>query len=209
MEIPKRTVTKGKRKYKFTKKNVFNGVKNTLYLLVCTTLLLLTVLVLSTRASGGEPQIFGYQFKTVLSGSMEPTFETGSIIVVKRVENPTSLQEGDVITYQASENTLVTHRIIERFTQGENTFYRTQGDNNDGPDSRPVLSENVVAKYTGLTIPLIGYFLNFASSPMGTAILLIGPGLMLLGYAVYSFRLALKELDRQNKEVAASTDTEA
>ncbi|QHS24360.1 signal peptidase I [Virgibacillus sp. MSP4-1] len=209
METPKRTETNSKRKVHFPTKSVFKVIKNTLYLLVCATLLLMTIIVLSSRASGGEPQIFGYQFKTVLSGSMEPTFETGSIIVVKDVENPASLQKDDIITFQASENALVTHRIIEKFTQGENTFYRTQGDNNDGPDTQPVLSENVVAKYTGVTIPLIGYFLNFASSPMGTAILLIGPGLMLLGYAVYSFRLALKELDRQNKEAVASTDTEA
>ncbi|GAA0489107.1 signal peptidase I [Salinibacillus aidingensis] len=209
METPKRTETNSKRKVNFPTKSVFKVIKNTLYLLVCATLLLMTIIVLSSRASGGEPQIFGYQFKTVLSGSMEPTFETGSIIVVKEVENPASLQKDDIITFQANENALVTHRIIEKFTQGDNTFYRTQGDNNDGPDTQPVLSDNVVAKYSGVTIPLIGYFLNFASSPMGTAILLIGPGLMLLGYAVYSFRLALRELDRQNKEAAASTDTEA
>ncbi|MYL61568.1 S26 family signal peptidase, partial [Virgibacillus halodenitrificans] len=46
--------------------------------------LLITVagIVLSTKLSGGEPQVFGYQLKTVLSGSMEPGIQTGSIIAV-------------------------------------------------------------------------------------------------------------------------------
>ena len=49
-------------------------------------LILMAFLVVSSKASGGEPQAFGYQLKTVLSGSMEPTFKTGSIIAVKPVE---------------------------------------------------------------------------------------------------------------------------
>lgn len=44
-----------------------------------------TVVVIS-KASGGEPQLFGYQIKTVLSGSMEPDIQTGSIIGVKLAE---------------------------------------------------------------------------------------------------------------------------
>ena len=43
----------------------------------------MTFVVISSKASGGEPQVFGYQLKTVLSGSMEPAFNTGSIIAVK------------------------------------------------------------------------------------------------------------------------------
>lgn len=35
------------------------------------------------RSFWGEPQVFGYQLKTVLSGSMEPEIKTGSIIAVK------------------------------------------------------------------------------------------------------------------------------
>ena len=49
------------------------------------TLLFMLFVVISSRASGGEPAFNGYQLKTVLSGSMEPGIQTGSIIAVKPV----------------------------------------------------------------------------------------------------------------------------
>ena len=59
--------------------------------------------VVITKISGGEPQLFGYQLKTVLSGSMEPGIQTGSIIAVKLAEDKTNFKEGDVITFQEEE----------------------------------------------------------------------------------------------------------
>jgi signal peptidase I len=165
-------------------------------------LLSMIVIVMSSRASGGEPELFGYQLKTVLSGSMEPTFKTGSLILVEKLENPINLKKGDVITFQQDETNVVTHRIIDVLKQSENTFYRTQGDNNQDADTSPVLSQNIVAKYSGITIPLIGYFLQWASSPLGTGILLIVPGVFLLGYAAWTIRQAIKELETKMKESA-------
>ena len=37
-------------------------------------LMVLAFVVISSKASGGDPTVMGYQFKSVLSGSMEPTF---------------------------------------------------------------------------------------------------------------------------------------
>ena len=138
-------------------------------------------LVVSSKASGGEPQAFGYQLKTVLSGSMEPTFKTGSVIAVKplNTEERKTLKEDDVITFQESEDILVTHRIIGVTTSGEHVMYETKGDNNNAADMEPVLAENVVAQYAEFTIPYLGYFIDFAQSKEGGAILLIGPGLLL------------------------------
>jgi signal peptidase I len=165
-------------------------------------LILMAFLVVSSKASGGEPQAFGYQLKTVLSGSMEPTFKTGSIIAVKPVDTKEreTLKEGDVITFQASEDKLVTHRIIGVKTSGKNVMYETKGDNNKTADMEPVLSANVKALYSGFTIPYVGYFIDFAQSKEGSALLLIGPGLLLLGYAGFSIFQALREIDPKQKK---------
>ncbi|MHC0037572.1 signal peptidase I SipW [Pseudoneobacillus sp. C159] len=168
---------------------------NLVYGIVFIALLVMIVMVISSRASGGEPELFGYQFKTVLSGSMEPTFKTGSLILVERVENVKELKEGDVITFKQDENNVVTHRIVEVMDQGGSVLYRTKGDNNEEADMNPVLDQNVVAKYSGITFPFIGYFLKYASSPIGTALLLILPGLLLLGYAALTIRAAIKEIE--------------
>lgn len=145
-------------------------------------LILMIFFVVSSKASGGVPQAFGYQLKTVLSGSMEPGIKTGSIIAVKPGGDMKRFKEGDVITFQQEENILVTHRIIEVLKNGDQVMYKTKGDNNQAEDQNPVLSENVVAQYKGFTIPYVGYFMSFTNSKNG-AFLLIVPGILLLIYA--------------------------
>ena len=158
--------------------------------------------VVITKASGGEPQLFGYQLKTVLSGSMEPGIQTGSIIAVKLAEDKTNFKEGDVITFQEEEDILITHRITEVVKSGDSVLYRTKGDNNNAEDMNPVLSDNVVAEYTGFTVPYVGYFINFSQSKNGAFLLLI-PGFLLLIYSAFTIwrvlvfnRIASKKTSR-------------
>ena len=48
----------------------------------------------------------GYQFKSVLSGSMEPTFLTGSIIAIEPNKDGSKYQKGDVITFKEKKLSL-------------------------------------------------------------------------------------------------------
>ncbi|MCM3718508.1 signal peptidase I SipW [Fictibacillus phosphorivorans] len=175
---------------------ILNGL---LTVVLAITLLGMIFVVISTKSSGGEPKIFGYQLKTVLSGSMEPTFKTGSIIAVKPLKDTSNLKKSDIVTFLQQDQTMVTHRIIEVIKNGEQTMYQTKGDNNKDVDGQPVLAQNVVAKYSDITVPYLGYFIDFAKSNKGTAMLLIIPGVLLLIYSAISILRALKELDRVNK----------
>ncbi|ASB88471.1 signal peptidase I [Bacillus sonorensis] len=185
-------------------KKIMKWVSNFLYVIIFTLIIAAVIVVISTKSSGGEPQLFGYQLKTVLSGSMEPEFKTGSIIAVQKVANPESLKKGDIITFMQDQNTMVTHRIIGITKHKSNLVFKTKGDNNQNPDSDPVLAENVVAKYSGITVPYAGYLLDFASKPIGTAILLIVPGLLLILYAVITISAALREIDQKTKAIEAA-----
>ncbi|MBP2241854.1 signal peptidase [Cytobacillus eiseniae] len=183
-------------------KKVTKVISNLITAFLFMVVVFMAILVISTKASGGEPQVLGYQLKSVLSGSMEPTFLTGSIIAVEKVEGEAKkgLKDGDVITFVDSEERLVTHRIIGIKTSGEHVMYETKGDNNNAADMDPVLSDNVQAVYTGFTIPYVGYLINFAQSKEGSALLLIVPGLLLLGYAGFSIYQGLRELDPKKNE---------
>jgi signal peptidase I len=165
-------------------------------------LIIMSFLVISSKASGGEPKVFGYQLKTVLSGSMEPTFQTGSVIAVAPLDSKErrNLKKGDVITFMTSDDILVTHRIKEVITSGEHILYETKGDNNKTADIDKVIAENVVAKYSGFTIPFMGYLNKFSQSKEGSSLLLVGPGLLLIGYAGFSIFSAIRELDPREKE---------
>ncbi|MDQ0175063.1 signal peptidase I SipW [Bacillus chungangensis] len=166
-------------------------------------LLCMIVIVLSAKAAGGEPKVFGYQIKTVLSGSMEPGIKTGSVITVKPGGDMTRFKENDIITFHdQAEDVLITHRVIDVINNDGVVMYKTKGDNNDAADRNPVLSDHVVAEYTGITIPYVGYFMNFAQSKNGSIFLLILPGVLLLGYAIYQIWTAIKQIDAKEKIVS-------
>lgn len=183
---------------KITKKRLIKWGSNLISFVLFLGLVAMATIVITTKASGGEPELFGYQFKTVLSGSMEPGIQTGSVIAVEIGGDMTRFQEGDVITFMEEDSKLVTHRVTEVLNNGEHIMYQTKGDNNNTIDVNPVFAENVVAEYTGFTIPYLGYLVSFAQTQNGAFLLLI-PGVLLLGYAVITIWQGLRELERHQK----------
>lgn len=174
-------------------KIVLQMINKGLSILLCIVFCAVLVLVLSNKFSGGNLQILGYELKTVLSGSMEPDIKTGSVIAIKEVAEGQKFKKGDVITFMMDEHMQVTHRIAEVVKSGR--VYRTKGDANDAPDLEPVLSENIVGYYTGFQIPYVGYTLNFASSKAGVALLMVLPGIFLLGYGFFNIFRVFRQVE--------------
>ncbi|RSK26411.1 signal peptidase I [Bacillus sp. HMF5848] len=175
-------------------------ISNLLNILLFAVLLLMIFVVISSKASGGEPNIFGYQLKSVLSGSMEPTFKTGSIIAINPNFDVNQLEIDDIITYKKDQNTVVTHRITEVLNNAGQLMFRTKGDNNEDSDLNPIMSQNVIGKYTGFTIPFVGYLVQFADSRNGSIAMLIIPGLLLLGYSGLTIWRAISEIEGKTKD---------
>lgn len=113
------------------------------------------------------PMITGARPVVVLSGSMRPTFEVGTIIYYKAVSQE-EIQEGDIITYQMG-NELVTHRV-KRIENGD---YITQGDANNVEDGKPVPYSSIQGRVGGLAIPILGYGVQFINSNMWLFILIV------------------------------------
>lgn len=162
-------------------------------------------LVFVSKVSNGEPSIFGYQLKMVLSGSMEPDIQTGSVIAVKLGGDMSRFNKDDVITFREENKSLVTHRISEVIHGGDNVSYRTKGDNNDGPDMKLVLPENITAEYTGYTVPYVGYFVSFLQSKNG-ALLIIISGFLLLSYSLFTIWKALANVEIIRKVESAGIE---
>ncbi|MEH7459674.1 signal peptidase I [Bacillus sp. JJ1127] len=184
-------------------KLVWKIISNFISFVLFALMVFLAFIVISSKASGGDPTIMGYQFKTVLSGSMEPTFLTGSVIAIEPTKDGSKYQKGDVITFKENETKIVTHRIIDVKNVNGKVMYETKGDNNNGPDLKPVLAENVIGKYQDITVPYVGYLLNYANSKAGAALLLIIPGLFLLGYSAITIFSAIRSIDGDKKNKSA------
>lgn len=110
----------------------------------------------------------------VLSGSMEPAISTGDVIVVDGVE-PGAVETGDVITFRRQgERVPTTHRVIEVVGSDDGRAFVTKGDANEERDPQPVPAESVVGR-VAITIPLIGYVIQFADTPLGFGLLVAVP----------------------------------
>ncbi len=132
---------------------VWNAVTTVLVILV----VILALLLVGVRLVGLRPMC-------VLSGSMEPTYHTGSLIYVKPCA-PEDVQVGDAITFVLNEDLdVVTHRVIS--IDAENEHFYTQGDANDAPDGAPVYFKNLIGRPV-FTIPYLGYVSHWVSNPPG------------------------------------------
>src|SRR4030042_1107194 len=119
-----------------------------------------------------------YKVLVVQSGSMEPAIHTGSIVVV---QPDNDLKIGDVITFGPYSKTKspTTHRIYEMKVEGGEPVYITKGDANNAPDTREIKKTDIIGKVL-LSVPFIGYAVDFAKKPLGFALIIIVPAALII-----------------------------
>lgn len=136
---------------------------------------LLAVLLVGTR-------LIGLRAFTVLSGSMEPTYPTGSLLYVKEVPVE-EIDAGTVITFMLDEDTIATHRVVEVVPDEEDASvvrFRTKGDANEAEDANLVHCNNVIGTPV-FHIPQLGYFAAYVQTPAGRyAAICVGALVLLL-----------------------------
>ncbi len=145
-----------------------------------TTLLVVLVAVLAILLAG--VRFFGLQVFTVLSGSMEPVYHTGSLIYVQAVEDPRAIPDGTVITFMLSEDTVATHRIVAAVPDEEDPTvvrYRTKGDANNAEDGTLVHYKNIIGTPV-FSIPKLGYLADFIQNPPGMYIAMSAGAVLLM-----------------------------
>ena len=151
-------------------KKIWNVISSILVALV----VLLALLLVGAR-------VVGLQVFTVLSGSMEPTYHTGSLIYVKKVD-PYTITDGQPITFMLDENTVATHRVVGIVPDEEDPSvirFRTKGDANEAEDGSLVHYKNVIGTPV-FTIPYLGYVADYIQHPPGMYIAISGGAVLLL-----------------------------
>lgn len=130
------------------------------------------LLIVSTVPVTGNIKIM-----TVLSGSMEPGIKTGSIVIVKPANE---YKIGDVITFNESKGKApITHRIYDIKIVDSEPLYITKGDANDTPDQIEIKKKDVVGKVL-ISVPFVGYAVDFARKPIGFALIIIIPAAVII-----------------------------
>ena len=103
----------------------------------------------------------------VLSGSMEPTVETGSLCFVNKHTKYEDIKVGDIVAYASSLDSNVTHRVINITEEG----FETKGDRNDISDGITVNKNNYIGKNI-FSIPKVGFLVSALQTARGRIIVI-------------------------------------
>src|SRR5690606_13199376 len=110
---------------------------------------------------GGPPTLAGHQMYIVLSGSMSPAFDAGSLVFVKPVAAG-EIQVGEIVTFRnpGDGEVVVTHRVVSVEETDEGIAFKTKGDANNIEDPELLPAGNVIG-IVKFALPYMGYLMNF------------------------------------------------
>lgn len=125
----------------------------------------------------GVSLVLGLKPQIVVSGSMEPTIPTGSLLMAKEV-SAAEIEVGDIVTLDRPNNGgLVTHRVTSVEQQHTNWEVTMRGDANAADDPFPY-TVRTAGKIVA-TIPWVGYLAGMFRTPFGlTGIAVFGAALL-------------------------------
>jgi len=161
--------------------------------------------VVKAKLDGGVPSVAGYKLYTVLSGSMNPTFDTGSVIAVKNVDT-NNIKVGDIITFRDPEdaNRIVSHRVVEIKKENGSRSFVTKGDANDVRDTAPVPASSVIGR-ANYWVPYMGYLTEFARTKRGLLLLIVLPGALFIVSELRNLFKYAREYEEEEKRKKAET----
>ncbi len=159
---------------------------------------LIAVLILFLVIEYALPLILGVKspFTVVTSGSMEPTYKKGDLLIVIRAD-PEKLKVGDVIVFNAPWSSKpVVHRIVRIENRSSVLRFYTKGDNNFAQDPGYRTPRDLYGVVI-FHIPYLGIVLEFTKTLVGKAIII---SLIIFSF-VYDYIRKKLEWERESQEV--------
>ena len=156
---------------------------------VAVAMMVFTIISVNTF-NRADRDIFGFKAFIVLSDSMSKTdFDAGDLVLIREVD-PSTLQAGDIITFQSQNShnygQNVTHKIRTRTTANDgNPGFVTYGTTTDTDDEAIVTYPYIQGKYVA-ALPKVGIFFNFLKTPQGYILFILIPFLLLIMYQGYN-----------------------
>ena len=172
------------KKTRVTYKTIFSYLSTvitwTIFVILISCALFLAYYYVSVRiyAAKGEAYAPKFSIYTIVSPSMVPKIKVYDVIINFKVDSPTDIKVGDVITFKSTSSMTygmtITHRVKDiQIVNGEYQFI-TKGDNNAIADLAPAEYSNVIGRAT-IKIPQLGRVQFFVASKFGWLVVVILP----------------------------------
>ena len=154
------------------------------------------------------PSVGGVFPLIVLTDSMYPEIESGDLIINATLE-PEEVKVGDVISFfdpAGNGTTIVTHRVINIYSENGEIYFNTKGDYNNTEDKLPVPGEDLVGIYK-TRIPGAGNVAMFMQTTTGLIVCVVLPIVLLVAYDI--IRRRIYEKNRKSDTDALLAELEA
>jgi signal peptidase I len=165
-----------------------------------------TLPILALTMIISQTSVLGIKSFNILTGSMEPTIEIGSVLFILKSPN---YNNGDIVAFK-SGNVTITHRIVgAQDLSGKaisnlaaplssyagadtSTSFQTKGDANSSVDSNLVSKDQIVGKAL-FHIPYIGKLSLNLKTPIGFLLMVVLPTIIFILIELWSIK---KEIER-------------
>lgn len=171
-------------------KKVFSIVADIVIVLIIILAVVVSIASFTSKSNDGVPNLFGYTAFSIQTDSMKSTINPGDYILGEKCD-ATNLNQGDIITFYTiidGKKVINTHRIIDKTEDAGTVYYQTQGDNkvtNPTPDENLVAPGDVISKYDGIRIPVLGFVMTFLGTQLGFFIVILLPVLLFTILQIY------------------------
>lgn len=184
-------------------KKIIYGIVNFISVVIIAAAILVLIMVLLTKP-GKPPSIGGFTLLRITTGSMVPTYDVDTMILVQETD-PSQIREGDVISFYSSDPMLDgavnTHRVVRIEKDGGQYVYTTKGDGNNVEDPYDVKSEYLVGKVIWSSV-ILGKISRLVSNPLiFIPVILVPLAVILLSNFFQTISLARK-IAKEEEEAA-------
>ena len=167
----------------------------------------LTLIIKTKLYPNKIADFMGYKPFIVLSGSMETQIYNGDLVIVKEI-NAKDIKKNDIIAFR-NDDIVITHRVKEIYTDGNNISFKTKGDNNNTEDDFIVKADEVEGIYI-TKISKLGNVLVFLSKPLGMLVVILFVVVIAGGMYFITFKPSQKDKElmkefeeyKKNKELS-------
>lgn len=184
-------------------KKIIYGIVNFISVVIIAAAVVVLIMVLLTKP-GKPPSIGGFTLLRITTGSMAPTYDVDTMILVQETD-PSQIKVGDVISFYSSDPMLDgavnTHRVVRIEKDGGQYVYTTKGDGNNVEDPYDVKSEYLVGKVIWSSV-ILGKISRLVSNPLiFIPVILVPLAVILLSNFFQTISLARK-IAKEEEEAA-------
>lgn len=158
-------------------KKIFSIIKGIVNTIIVVVVLAFVLIVCLQRFSGNKISFLNYRIFTVVTGSMEPKYKIGDVLIAKE-KDPSEIKVGDAISYLAQKgdikNNVVTHEVVN-ITKNENGEYLFHSKGLVNLVEDPVVHEDQIFGVVVYKTKLLSCIRKIISTDIGMLLFIIIP----------------------------------